>query len=433
MKDDKLFTDISRAITSIPIFDTHEHVVAEEDRRGFILDFSLFFMMYAGTDLLTSGMTEEEFADFQDPGTDVEKKWGYFSRHWSNIRNTSYSKVILEAVKDLYGYDDINEKNYRELSEKIRDTRNVKWYERVVREKSNIKMILNHLDNVWQAKKKVLDMEEFRPVLNLEEVIGTCCLEDVLEWEKRYDTSIYKLDDLLKIIDGIFEKKDEVGYMGVKTAIAYMRPLKFEETTFEEADKVFSRIFRLKSYGFLEKKDFLSKDELKPFQDFLMHYIIQKATEYELPVQIHTGIFELLHNDVSNSNPAYLINLFMKYRKCKFDIFHAGYPYYDQLISICKQYPNVYFDLCWIADISTSLYKEILNKLIEMIPSNKIFGFGGDYMFIEGLYGSQKLARKAISELLYNKVEQKYFTFEQAVEFGEKILNLNPKSVYRWS
>ncbi|MES0341575.1 MAG: amidohydrolase family protein, partial [Candidatus Humimicrobiaceae bacterium] len=414
-EDKKLYSEIKSAIDSIPIFDTHEHIVAEEDRRNLNLDFSLFFMMYAGTDLLTSGMTEEEFEDFQNPDTDIEKKWSYFEPHWPNIRNTSYSKVILEAVKDLYGYDDINEKNYIELSKKIKNTKNIKWYDQIIKEKSNIKKVLNHLDNVWQAQKKVLGMEEFRPVLNLEEIIGTCCLEDVIEWEKRFNANIYKLADLLKGIDGIFEKKDEIGYMGLKTAIAYMRPISFEETTFAEADKVFSGLFKLKSYGFLEKKDFLSKDELKPLQDYLIHYLIQKAIEYDMPVQIHTGIFELLRNDISNSNPNYLINLFIKYRKCNFDIFHAGYPYSDQLIAICKQFPNVYFDLCWIADISTHLYKEILNKLIEIIPSNKIFGFGGDYMFIEGLYGSQKLARKSISELMYEKIKQNYFNFDQAV------------------
>ena len=53
-------------------------------------------------------------------------------------------------------------------------------------------------------------------------------------------------------------------------------------------------------------------------------------------------------------------------------------------------------------------------------------------MFIEGLYGSQRLARNAISELLYEKIDQGYFTFEQAVEFGTKILNQNPRTVYNW-
>ncbi len=430
LRDEKLYEEINEAVFSLPIFDTHEHLLDEKDRRESNLDFSLFFMQYAGTDLLTSGLTEEEFVIFQDPKTDVQKKWSCFSKHWPNIKNTSYCKLILEAIKDLYGFEDINEKTFIELSEKIRKTRDVNWYDRVIKDKSNIKMVLNHLENIPQAYNTVLDREDIRPVINLDEIICTCCREDILEWEKRFNINIYKLQDLLGAIDGIFAEKDETGYKAVKTTIAYMRSLQFEETTFEEADKVFSGLFKLKSYGFLEKKDFLSKDELKPLQDYMVHYIIQKAVEHDLPVQIHTGIFELLYNDVSNSNPVYLTNLFFKYKKCKFDIFHAGYPYSDQLIAVCKQFPNVYFNMCWIVGISASLYKDILNRLIEIIPSNKIFGFGGDYMFVEGLYGSQKLARRSITELLYRKIEQKYFTFEESIDFAEKILYLNPKKVY---
>jgi len=428
-EDNKLIKEIEREVFSIPIIDTHEHILAEEDIKRFSLDFSIFFSMYAGTDLQTSGMKEEEYINFQDPKVEIDKKWKYFSKYWNNIKNTNYSRVILEAVKDLYGYEDITDKNYAELSEKIKATINFKWQDEVIK-KSKVKLLLNHLESVEQAKIKVIDKPEFKPVISLDDILNTSSREDIFKLEKRFGTNIYNLKDLLENIDRVFEKKSEIDYRGVKIAFAYMRPIKFEETTFNDAEKVFSRIFKLKSYGYLEKKDYLSKDELKPLQDFIIHYIIQKAVEHELPVQIHTGIFELLRNDVSNSNPNYLINLFMKYRKCNFDIFHAGYPYSDQLIAICKQYPNVYFDLCWIADISTHLYKEILNKLIEIIPSNKIFGFGGDYMFVEGLYGSQKLARKAIAELLYKKIKENYFTFEQAIDFARKILFLNPNSIY---
>lgn len=40
---------------------------------------------------------------------------------------------------------------------------------------------------------------------------------------------------------------------------------------------------------------------------------------------------------------------------------------------------------------------DILERLIEIIPANKIFGSGGDYMFLEGVYGAQESVREAIS------------------------------------
>jgi predicted TIM-barrel fold metal-dependent hydrolase len=120
----------------------------------------------------------------------------------------------------------------------------------------------------------------------------------------------------------------------------------------------------------------------------------------------------------------------LKYRKGKFDLFHIGYPYTNELITMIKMYPNSYINLCWIPEISVNLYKNTLNLLIDIIPSNKIFGFGGDYLFVEGTYGAQKIARKALLEVLYKRVESKYFSFEEAVEFAEKVLNKNPKSIY---
>ena len=186
LKDEKLYKELDEAIFSLPIFDTHEHILDEKDRRESNLDFSLLFMQYASTDLLTSGLTEEEFIIFQDTKTDLEKKWDYFSRHWPNIKNTSYSKLILEVLKDLYDFEDINEKNYIELSKKIRNTRNVKWYDLVIKDKSNVKMVLNHLENIPQAINTVVDRKDFRPVINLDEIISTCCLEDVMELEKRF-------------------------------------------------------------------------------------------------------------------------------------------------------------------------------------------------------------------------------------------------------
>jgi hypothetical protein len=51
-------------------------------------------------------------------------------------------------------------------------------------------------------------------------------------------------------------------------------------------------------------------------------------------------------------------------------------------------------------------------------------------LFIEGLYGSQKLARIAIAELLYKKIKENYFTFKESIVFAKKILFLNPNSIY---
>ncbi|MHB1347768.1 MAG: hypothetical protein ACYCXK_09785, partial [Candidatus Humimicrobiaceae bacterium] len=83
-----------------------------------------------------------------------------------------------------------------------------------------------------------------------------------------------------------------------------------------------------------------------------------------------------------------------------------------------------------IQQVSFKLYKETLALALETIPLNKIFAFGGDNFIVECTYGSQKIVRRLISEILYEKIKDGYFDFDQAINAAQKILYSNPKSVY---
>jgi len=430
-KDNKLITEVEAEVCAIPIIDTHEHLISEQERRNLDLDIFFLFSHYTSTDLINSGMSEEEYFSLFDFEITEDKRWRIFEKYWQIIKNTNYSKIVLESVKALYGFDDINAANHAEISKKINDTKNIEWYDHVLSDRSRIKYILNFIENIPEiSDTSPLKRTDTMPVKNFVDMISVCCKEDLMRFEKKYDTTLYNLKDYLGLIDSLFEESVNNNYRAIKIVLAYMRDIHFEEIDFGEADKVFSRLYKLMDYGFLEKKDFLSKNELGPLQDHLVHYIIQKAISYNLPVQIHSGLLDGNLGNISGTNPNYLINLFLKYRNAKFDIFHAGYPYSDILVSICKQFPNVYFNLCWIHDVSADLYGDVLERVCEILPSNKVFGFGGDYKLVECIYGAQKTARKTITTLLYKKIRSRYFTFEEGIEYAKKILYKNPLAFY---
>jgi len=430
-KDNKLITEVEAEVCAIPIIDTHEHLISEQERRNLDLDIFFLFSHYTSTDLINSGMSEEEYFSLFDFEITEDKRWRIFEKYWQIIKNTNYSKIVLESVKALYGFDDINAANHAEISKKINDTKNIEWYDHVLSDRSRIKYILNFIENIPEiSDTSPLKRTDTLPVKNFVDMISVCCKEDLMRFEKKYDTTLYNLKDYLGLIDSLFEESVNNNYRAIKIVLAYMRDIHFEEIDFGKADKVFSRLYKLMDYGFLEKKDFLSKNELGPLQDHLVHYIIQKAISYNLPVQIHSGLLDGNLGNISGTNPNYLINLFLKYRNAKFDIFHAGYPYSDILVSICKQFPNVYFNLCWIHDVSADLYGDVLERVCEILPSNKVFGFGGDYKLVECIYGAQKTARKTITTLLYKKIRSRYFTFEEGIEYAKKILYKNPLAFY---
>jgi uncharacterized protein len=431
MEDKNMFHELEKEISSLVVFDTHEHLMSEEERRTMDLDVFYLFGHYVGSDIVAAGMPPDEFNSLYDQSIDIEKRWNLLAPHLENVKSCNYFKVVLASVNDLLGIKDINKSTYLEISEKLGTTKSKQWYDHILAERSKIKKVINIIENIPEVKdRRPVNRPEFIPVKNFEDIVSVCSIDDLKKLEKRYDRNLYSLKDYVKMIDDIFEMDGKKGYRVLKILSAYFRTIDFEEVTFSEADKVFSNLFSLKDYGFLEKVDFLSKKELKPLQDHLTHYIIQKAIENKWPIQIHSGLLNGNRGDLSNTDPCLLIKLFLKYSNARFDIFHAGYPFSDELITLSKQFAHVYFDLCWIHQVSSSLYEDILGRAIETVPSNKIFAFGGDNAIIECTYGALKIAKRCIANMLYKKIKEKYLTFDQAIEIAEKILYLNPKSVY---
>nr|WP_275576961.1 amidohydrolase family protein [Thalassobacillus pellis] len=213
-----------------------------------------------------------------------------------------------------------------------------------------------------------------------------------------------------------------------KIGAAYWRSLKVDKPTHHEASVSFNK---LKSYHLNEK---LSPEEAKPLHDYLIHRVIQQSIKHDMPIQIHTGHQEPSVSDngniITNSKVSDLIPLLLEYKEAKFVLLHGGYPYYDEFLSIVKNFPNVYGDLTWCYIISPTATKDILAKAIEMIPQSKLIGFGGDYSQVEGTYAHAKLARKVVAEVLENKVDGGDMTEADACEYADCIFRDNLIELY---
>jgi predicted TIM-barrel fold metal-dependent hydrolase len=158
--------------------------------------------------------------------------------------------------------------------------------------------------------------------------------------------------------------------------------------------------------------------------------MIGEAERRRLPIQIHTGLQEGNENVVSHSNPELLINLFMEYKDARFDIFHGAWPYWEELGAIAKNFPNVYIDMCWMHIISPARSRSALSDWLDEVPANKIMGFGGDYIFVEGAYGHSVIARENVAKVLASKVDEGTYSMEQAKKYASWILRENPMRLF---
>ena len=65
-------------------------------------------------------------------------------------------------------------------------------------------------------------------------------------------------------------------------------------------------------------------------------------------------LVESYRNDIRNSNPTDLTNLFDTHPEVQFLVMHSSYPYGGELSVLAKNYPNVNIDMCWSQIISPS-------------------------------------------------------------------------------
>ncbi len=438
-----LYQRIRNEIGKIPLVDTHEHFMLEKERLNTRIDFFYLFPHYASSDLVSSGMSPKVLDEIWSSDLSLENKWDKFEPHWKNIKNTAYARSLLIAARDLFEVEDINKTTWRKLSEKIASSNREGWYRYVLKEKANIDVsIVDDLD-LGSRKKEAprierslarlsridrelppMDPEFFLPVVRFDEFVIVRTLNEIRQMETMYHLAIHSLNDLLKTLDRAFEQRIKKRIIGVKTGLAYLRTLKYDKVTKHEAELLFNRIFHHMGEG-------LSWKEAKPLQDFMMHQIIRRTIEYNLPVQIHTGLQEGNGNIITNSNPTHLVNLFIEYKEAKFDLFHSGYPYTGELATLAKNFPNVYADMCWLHIVSPYIARRTLEEWIEMIPANKIFAFGGDYIIVEGAYAHSCLARDNVARVLTEKINEGYFTENEALELARKILRENPAAFFK--
>ncbi|MDH5704371.1 MAG: amidohydrolase [Aigarchaeota archaeon] len=430
MDESPYYNEIRKHVDSVRIVDTHEHLPQEHERLKQKVDvLATFFPHYASSDLRSAGMSEEDLLKIRDPNVPLEERWGVFEPWWERIRNTGYARAVEIAARDLYGVDNINSDTYGVLSEKIKQRNEKGLYRWVLKERSGIDVSIN--DTIVYD----VDKELFAPVRRFSEFLLVKDRTDLENLRKQVGGPIHTFGKMVSALRSEFDKMAGK-IVGVKIGLAYSRPIRFEKVPFSEAEEAFNEIYRTKRFKVHDTPEVwkMVPDpvgvDLRPMQDYLVHTMIGEAERRRLPVQIHTGLQEGNENILSNSNPELLVNLFMEYKDALFDIFHGSWPYCGELGALAKNFPNVYVDMCWMHIISPSRSRTALSDWLDEVPANKILGFGGDYLFVEGAYGHSVIARENIAKVLASKVDDGVYTIEQAKKYASWLLRENAARLF---
>jgi hypothetical protein len=253
---------------------------------------------------------------------------------------------------------------------------------------------------------------EVVPIFRIEPLIADLLKQDLgwSEFKLTFDTTIA-------------EALGSGRYKGVKSIIAYRTGLEV------------SPLSRTPDQGMFALdaiKRGLGGGSMKKLRDHLLCRSIELCMEYDVPMQIHTGMGDVEVNLVL-CRPAYLLDLlrFPAYRGCRVLLVHTGYPYHREAAYMANVLPRVYLDVSEGIPFASSAAWEIFEGVMAMAPLNKICYGSDGYQVPEIMYTSAKLGKQALQDTLNGLVAKGILTKADAQRAGAGILADNARELYK--
>jgi hypothetical protein len=240
----------------------------------------------------------------------------------------------------------------------------------------------------------------------------------VEQYAEKNNESLSTLDSFDQVLEKYFNSLRHMANT-IKIGSAYERSIHFlhEKNEDGKINEIYDKIQK--------KENFFSEKEIRRWGNYVVTSLLEYARKEKLPVQIHTGLASMVE-----TNPLYLMDIMRKFSGIKFDLFHGGYPFHHTIPGILTQRYNAHVDLCWMPILSRSATKRLLTELIERNCSDRVFAFGGDCENLEGTYGALLQTKDILADVLLEFIEAKKFSFNDAVDIGNKMLYENPKRVF---
>ncbi|MBN2314084.1 MAG: amidohydrolase family protein [Sedimentisphaerales bacterium] len=411
-------------VFSTPLIDTHEHLIEEHDRlkgkhrRIQSDDWTLLLSHYLNSDLLTSGMPGDEYNKFFSRDIAPMDKWNILAPYWPAVRNTGYGMAVETAIQQLYDVPELSQDTIGKVVAGYEKVRRKGFYKEILCEKSGIESCqVNALGEPFRKSEL--------PTLLMQDIsiVGMFAGPNINAYAKPAGIDVKALTDWYRVIDWWFETYGPYA-VAVKSQNAYSRDIDYEKVPTEIAEPVFQK--RLSG----EK---LNSQERKQLEDHLFWYAVKAATKANLPVKLHTGYYAgqnsmPLSRLIRNAGSA--TDLCKTAPKARFVFMHICYPYYEEILSVAKQYTNAYIDMCWSWIINPIAAKDFLKKYLVTAPTNKIVTFGGDYIPVEPVLGHAVIARRGIALALSELVEEGWLSLDRAIELTDPIMHDNARTIF---
>lgn len=399
---------LAAEMNKMPVIDAHNHLPTEAQELSANADmFTRVFAHYSITNAQTTGMPlDREW--LKNGNVSLEERWNVFKNFYPLIKETGYVRAARYTASILYGIDEICDDTYQELSKRIAAQNKPGLFDWVLKEKCHIRKVINQ--GAWR--------DDFAPGV-CREFMGLCGRRRCELLTQTYDKMLqtgFAPKTAAEFADSWLTSVVDRGYIGVKFT-ADFPPCTFSRA---QADKAMRELVNGR----------LSLQGAEGLAVWMADRIIGRCGELNLTVAIHCGLNCYAHSDFYPNNPKNMAPYILKYPETKFDLYHAAIPWVREIAVLANQSPNVYLNLVWAHQISPFMVRNVLNEWMDLVPLNKIIGFGGDNICAEKTCGALACAKENIAKVLSARAEETKMSETEAVAVCRMWLYDNAAALY---
>ncbi len=422
---DSLVSGILREIEKLPVIDAHEHLWSEKERLSFEgMDIFRLLTPFVVDDLVSAGAPPSLRGLWsvgpmdglpRRPSMTQDEIWQAIAPYWKAVGQTSHTQSFKHSLKILFGVDNITADNFRGLSQKIAEHATSGLYKKILEDTCGIRCQIAVKSINWHG---IIPPEGIgRWIMHMWPFACWNSAADARQLEKDTKTTIRSFKDADDVLFATMEKAKRAGYVGIKTARGIDQPIGKVDPS--NAAGTFEKMLRLPSH------EALSAAERQQLNDHCLYRLFEAARLNDLTVAVHTTGFP------DNNSCTNLVDAFKSFPDVRFDLYHGSMPQTREIGRLAKTFPNVFLNMCWMPAVSRTMAVNALQEWLDMVPLNKIIGFGGDCFYVEAVPGALALAREVIAETLAARIRAGLITETEAIEIARRLLFDNPNEIYR--
>ncbi|MCK5128881.1 MAG: amidohydrolase family protein [Clostridiales bacterium] len=422
------YKQIISAIYTLPVIDTHEHIPVEKSKMHIPKDcIQTYFGNHIHMDLISAGLTERLYQEAMDDSFDLHERFAIIEPYFDMCKMMGQGRAVAAAASGLHGVEEITKETIHILNDSFNEATSQKdyTYNTIVNRCSIEHVMIDVKDDVnrFDCDKRVFS-RVWRPekYVNPIPVAGK-----FVQWLEAHYHPIKTLDDWMAAFQ---EELSEVLYQGIKVVmvdLACCRSIRFRKIPYKQAKKEFDKVMEVWSQDGRGVRDHFEFS--KDLQDYIMGQIFSSFRGRDITVQIHTGLQQGDEGLLKDARPMLLDNTILRFENVKFDLIHSGWPWWNEVVALCKKFSNVTLDLAWVHSLSPQSAVQCVLEAIGAVPANKILGFGGNAEHPDIIYGQLEIARINIARALSIVVDQEIITPQKAIDVAKLILYDNPKRV----